>query len=85
MLAVEVSDPREAELPDAGQLTLVDPETGARMEVDSAATELRRAFAAAELERRDALKAALRRARARHVELSAADEGWLRTLGRGLR
>jgi uncharacterized protein (DUF58 family) len=85
VLAVEVTDPREAALPDAGQLVLVDPETGARMEVDSAAAELRRAFEAAELERRDALKAALRRARARHVALSAADQDWLRTLGRGLR
>jgi hypothetical protein len=85
VLGVEITDPREAELPDAGQLVLADPETGARIEVDSAGAELRRAFAAAELERRDALKAALRRARARHVELSAADEDWLRTLGRGLR
>ena len=46
---------------------------------------LRRAFAAAELARRDALKADLRRARARHVELSAADDDWLRALGKGLR
>jgi uncharacterized protein (DUF58 family) len=85
VLAVEVTDPREAELPDAGQLELVDPETGARMEVDTAAAVLRRAFAAAELERRDALKSALRRARARHVALSADDRDWLRALGRGLR
>jgi uncharacterized protein (DUF58 family) len=85
VLAVEVTDPREAELPDAGQLELVDPETGARMEVDTAAAVLRRAFASAELERRDALKSALRRAHARHVALSAADRDWLRALGRGLR
>jgi uncharacterized protein (DUF58 family) len=85
VLAVEVTDPREAELPDAGQLVLVDPETGARLEVDSAATELRRAFAGAELARRDALRAALRRARARHVTLDAAEDDWLRALGRGLR
>jgi uncharacterized protein (DUF58 family) len=85
VLAVEVTDPREAELPDAGQLVLVDPETGARMEVDSAGAELRRAFARAELARRDALRAALRRARARHVALDAAGDDWLRALGRGLR
>ena len=85
VLAVEISDPREAELPDAGQLVLTDPETGARIEIDSAAAALRRTFAAAELERRDALEAVLRRARARHVALSADDEDWLRTLGRGLR
>jgi uncharacterized protein (DUF58 family) len=85
VLAVEVTDPRETELPDAGQLVLVDPETGARLEVDSAATELRRAFVGAELARRDALRAALRRARARHVTLDAATDDWLRALGRGLR
>jgi uncharacterized protein (DUF58 family) len=85
VLAVEVTDPREDELPDAGQLVLVDPETGARMEVDSASAELRRAFAGAELARRDELRAALRRARARHVTLDAASGDWLRALGRGLR
>ena len=84
VLAVEVVDPREAALPDAGQLALVDPETGARLEIDTASAELRRAFASAELARRDALKAALRRARARHVTLST-DGDWLRALGRSLR
>jgi uncharacterized protein (DUF58 family) len=84
VLAVEVCDPREAELPDAGQLTLVDPETGRRMEVDTTGAELRRAFASAELARRDALVSALRRARARHVTVST-DGDWLRALGRSLR
>jgi len=84
VLAVEVVDARELALPDAGQLSLVDPETGARMEVDTASAGLRRAFAAAELARRDTLKAVLRRARARHVALDA-DGDWLRALGRGLR
>ncbi len=84
VLAVEVGDPREGELPDAGQLVLVDPETGGRMEVDTASGELRRAFAAAELARGDALRRALRRARARHVRLDA-DADWLRALGRSLR
>ena len=84
VLAVEVVDARELELPDAGQLSLVDPESGARLDVDTASTGLRRAFAAAELARRDALAAALRRARARHVALDA-DGDWLRALGRELR
>jgi uncharacterized protein (DUF58 family) len=84
VLAVEVVDPRESELPDAGQLTLVDPETGARMDVDTTSASLRRRFAAAELARRDALKSELRRVRARHVEL-ATDADWLRALGRSLR
>ena len=84
VLAVEVVDPREGELPDAGHLVLVDPETGARIEADSSSAELRRRFAAAELARRDELKSHLRRARARHVEV-ATDSDWLRALGRSLR
>ena len=35
VLAVEIVDPREAELPAVGHLALVDPETGARIEVDT--------------------------------------------------
>jgi uncharacterized protein (DUF58 family) len=84
VLAVEVFDPREAQLPDVGHLTLVDPETGQRVEADSSSAELRRRFAAAELGRRDELKSHLRRARARHVEVGT-DQDWLRTLGRSLR
>ena len=45
VLAVEVVDPREGELPDAGHLTLVDPETGQRFEADTSSAELRRRFA----------------------------------------
>ncbi|MBE2319853.1 DUF58 domain-containing protein [Solirubrobacter sp. CPCC 204708] len=84
VLAVEVFDPRETELPDVGHLTLVDPETGQRVEADSSSAELRRRFAAAELARRDGLKSHLRRARARHVEVGT-DQDWLRALGRSLR
>jgi uncharacterized protein (DUF58 family) len=83
VLALEVRDPREGELPDAGRLVLADPETGARVEADSSSAELRRRFAAAELARRDELRAALRRARVRHLEVST-DGDWLRALGRGL-
>jgi uncharacterized protein (DUF58 family) len=84
VLAVEALDPREGELPDAGHLVLVDPESGKRVEADSSSAELRRRFAAAELARRDELKSHLRRARARHVEV-ATDADWLRALGRSLR
>jgi uncharacterized protein (DUF58 family) len=84
VLAVEVVDPRESELPDVGRLVLEDPETGERVEADSSSPELRRRFAAAELARRDELKSNLRRARARHVVLPT-DQDWLRQLGRTLR
>jgi len=84
VLAVEVVDPREGELPASGQLVLIDPETDARLEADTTSAELRRRFAAAELARRDAVAATLRRARARHAILST-DGDWLRELGGALR
>jgi uncharacterized protein (DUF58 family) len=81
VLAVEVHDPREGELPDAGHLVLVDPETGRVVEADTASPALRRRFAAAEDERRDALRAELRLAGAEHVALRT-DGDWLRELAR---
>lgn len=84
VLAIEVVDRRESALPDVGQITLMDPETGARMEADTSSPELRRRFEAAELARRDELKRTLRGVRARHVALDT-DSDWLRALGRSLR
>ncbi len=88
-LVVVVSDFREdtqatGERPAVAHHPLIDPEPGRRAEADSSSKELRRRFAAAELERRDLLKAHLRRARTRHVEV-ATDQDWLRSLGRSLR
>jgi uncharacterized protein (DUF58 family) len=82
--AIEITDPREAELPDVGQLVLVDPETGSTVEADTSSARTRAAFAAAEAERRAGVAAAIRRARAHHVVLSTGDD-WLRELARALR
>jgi uncharacterized protein (DUF58 family) len=82
--AIEITDPREAELPDAGQLMLVDPETGQTVEADTGSARTRAAFAAAEAERRAGVAWAIRRARAHHVVLST-DGDWLRELARVLR
>ena len=82
--AIEIGDPREAELPDVGQLVLLDPETGDMVEADTASPSTRAAFAAAEAERRAAVAEAIRRARAHHVTLST-DDDWLRELARVLR
>jgi uncharacterized protein (DUF58 family) len=82
--AIEITDPREAELPDAGHLVLLDPETGATVEADTASSHARAAFAAAEAERRAGVAAAIRRARAHHVILSTSGD-WLRELARVLR
>jgi uncharacterized protein (DUF58 family) len=81
---VEVRDPREAELPDVGQLVLVDPETGDLVEADTGSPRLREAFAAAEAARRAEVADAVRRARADHVILST-DGDWVRRLAQVLR
>jgi uncharacterized protein (DUF58 family) len=83
VLGIEVLDPRETELVDAGLMVLVDPEDSSYIEVDTRAKSTRDAFAAAEGERRGRLSDDLRRAGARHVTVST-DGDWLRGLGRGL-
>ena len=84
VLAVEIADPREAELPAVGHLTLVDPESGARVEVDTSRRRVRQRFADLERERRELVARELRRLRIDHVRLTT-DEEWLLALGRHLR
>ena len=84
VIVVEVGDPREAALPEAGLLAMIDPETGETIEVDTSSLALRHAFAHAESERRRAVTAELRRLSIEHVTLSTQDD-WLRELGRRLR
>lgn len=84
VLAVEIVDPRETELPRLGYLSLVDPESGARIEVDTSRRRVRDRFAAIERERREAVARELRRLRIHHVALST-DQDWLVALGRNLR
>ncbi len=84
VLAAEIVDPREAEVPAVGRLALVDPETGARIEVDTSSRRVRERFAKLERERRETLARELRRLRVDHVTL-ATDHDWLLALGRRLR
>jgi uncharacterized protein (DUF58 family) len=84
VVVVEIGDPLERELPAAGHLALIDPETGARLEVDTSSRRLRRRFEELERERREAVASELRRLRVRHVMVSTADD-WLVELGRQLR
>jgi uncharacterized protein (DUF58 family) len=84
VLAIEISDPREAEVPAVGRLALVDPETGRRVEIDTSRPQVRQRFAAIERARRDNVASELRRLRIDHVALST-DEDWLVALGRKLR
>jgi len=84
VVVVQIDDPLEVALPDAGVLTVVDPETGETLEVDTSSPRLRDAFAAATVARQERIHAAIRRARAQHVHLTT-DGDWLRTLGSALR
>ena len=77
VLAVEVLDPRELELPNVGYLTLVDPETGRRMEVQTAKAALRKRHAEAAAAQRADIATAIRAAGAQHLILRT-DRDWLR-------
>jgi uncharacterized protein (DUF58 family) len=83
VLAIEVRDPREAVLPAAGRLALVDPETGDRLTVDTSRRAVREKFAEIEAAGRVAVASELRRLRVGHVVLSTEGD-WLRDLGRRL-
>ncbi len=84
VVGVEIVDPRELEVPAVGRLALIDPETGARVEVDTSSPRLRERFAELERERRETIARELRRLRVDHVSLST-DTDWLLELGRQLR
>ncbi len=81
VLAVEVVDPRELELPKVGYLTLVDPETGARRDVQTSSPKLRARFAEAAAAQRAGIGAAIRTAGAQHLVLRT-DRDWMRDVVR---
>jgi len=84
VLAVEIRDPREQQLPNVGHLSLVDPETGRRLRVDTRSRRLRERFELAAAEERDDLARRLRSAGVDHIVLSTEGD-WLGTLVGGLR
>jgi uncharacterized protein (DUF58 family) len=76
VVVAEVRDPREHALPDVGLLMLVDPETGRRVEVQTANRKVRERFEAAARERLRERARAVRTAGASHLVLST-DRDWL--------
>jgi uncharacterized protein (DUF58 family) len=76
VLAIEVLDPIELGLPAVGLLTLVDPESGRLLEVQTGKKQLREDYATAATEQRAGIAAALRRAGASHLQLRT-DRDWL--------
>jgi uncharacterized protein (DUF58 family) len=84
VLAVEIRDPREQELPNVGELFLVDPETGEQLRVDTRSARLRNRFAEAAASERKSLAREFSSAGVPHVVLSTSGD-WLRTLATFLR
>jgi uncharacterized protein (DUF58 family) len=84
VVALEVRDPREQELPNVGALWLVDPETGQLLRVDTRSRRLRERFAAAAAEERRELEHMLASVGVRHHVLSTSGD-WLRSLAVFLR
>lgn len=76
LLAVEIVDPRELELPNVGVIALVDPETGRMHEVQTADPKLRHRYAHAAAAQRAEIASALRGANAAHLRLRT-DSDWL--------
>jgi len=79
VLAVEVRDPREQELPTVGAVDFVDPESGRTLRVDTSSRALRERFARAAARERAALAGTIRETGADHLLVSTQGE-WLRPL-----
>jgi uncharacterized protein (DUF58 family) len=79
VVAVEIRDPREQELPNMGELWLVDPETGRLMRVNTRSRRLRERFASAAAAERDGLARELASLGVRHHVLTTSGD-WLRSL-----
>jgi uncharacterized protein (DUF58 family) len=77
VLAIEIRDPREQELPDVGEIWLVDPETGRQVRVDTRSATLRERFANAAAEERSGVARVLSALGVPHVVLSTSGD-WLR-------
>jgi uncharacterized protein (DUF58 family) len=84
VLALEIRDRREQELPDVGEVWLVDPETGRQVRVDTRSPVLRERFAAAAAEERSGVARVLSALGVPHAVLST-DGDWLRELALFLR
>lgn len=81
VLAVEVVDPIELELPDVGLISVVDPETGQGRDINTGSRVIRCRYAEAATAQRAHIAAAIRGAAADHLVLRT-DRDWLHELVR---
>jgi len=73
LVCLHLNDPREAELPEAGLLTIEDAETGELMELDSGRFSVRNRFTATNAERLAELDRALNRTGVDTIRLNTAE------------
>ena len=76
VLAVEIVDPRELELPPVGLVTFIDAESGRRLEVQTASERVRERFAAAAAAQRAEIARSIVSAGSEHLVLRT-DRDWL--------
>ncbi|MEV0405174.1 DUF58 domain-containing protein [Actinoallomurus sp. NPDC050550] len=80
VIAVEIVDPRELDLPDVGPVMMTDPETGDTREIILSA-KVRAAYAAAATAQRARIRDALRGCGAGHLTLRT-DRDWINDVAR---
>ncbi|MGP4028122.1 DUF58 domain-containing protein [Actinomadura sp. 3N407] len=80
VLAIEIIDPRELDLPDVGLVEMTDPETGTAHEI-VLNRRVREQYAAAAAAQRDRTRDALRRSGAHHLVLRT-DRDWITDIAR---
>ena len=80
VLAIEIIDPRELDLPDVGLVEMADPETGTVHEI-VLSRRVRERYAAAAAAQRERTRAALRRTGAHHLVLRT-DRDWIADVAR---
>jgi uncharacterized protein (DUF58 family) len=76
VVAVQVTDPREMELPDVGVLTVIDTETGRQLDVQTNSAVLRARYATAAQQRDLRIRSLIAETGAEHLHLST-DRDWL--------
>jgi uncharacterized protein (DUF58 family) len=76
VIAVEVLDPREVDLPDVGLISVVDPETGRRRLVDTARPEIRRKYGEVARRRREEVSSRFKSCGVDHL-LVGTDRDWV--------
>jgi uncharacterized protein (DUF58 family) len=81
VIAVEIVDPRELDIPNVGMVLLQDPETGQVRELNTASRKVRTRYAAAARAQRQRSARALRRAGVGHLVLRT-DRDWVADIAR---